>query len=539
MVRCTFRLIVAIVMLVAQRGEAAASPEIDAVPRAQALIEKQQWREALQLLEAAREKNGGNAEVLYLRGYVLYRLGELQSARAQLEEVTRIAPPALRSRYFLGRIALRQAHPREAIRWLKPLAERTPALEDSPAQLSKAYLETDQLAEAERWAEKAVAATPWDGALHYRLARIYQETGQREKAAQQFETSTQLHWEDRAAVEELLKSSNAIARGDLETARTIKTSLLKQSQIDPDVLVALGSLFATAGNHEEALDLFTEAAKRNPSLFQAQFDWGLALLKLGRAKEAIVPLTDCLGIAPGSADGNAALGLAYVMTEQFDAAISPLESVHAARPADLRAQGLLSLAYLRNGSPQKALPLIRASLERQKNDPKLYFLLIECLNGTEDQAGALAAAQEAVQKFPGLAKAHLAEGQQLARLGRYSEAGPAFAKAAELAPGDKEALLGLAEVQNKAGSYGESLETYHRVLAIDDADLTAQLGAARNLIASGKMIEAKEQLESALTTHTNSLQLHLELSRVYARLGDRNQAAEQTKIVESLRNTPR
>lgn len=150
----------------------------------------------------------------------------------------------------------------------------------------------------------------------------------------------------------------------------------------------------------------------------------------------------------------------------------------------------------------------------------------------------MAVAQEAAQKFPSLAKAHLAEGQQLARLGRYSEAGPAFAKAAELTPGDKEALLGLAEVQNKAGSYGESLETYHRVLAIDAADLTAQLGAARNLIASGKMIEAKKQLESALTTHTNSLQLHLELSRVYARLGDRNQAAEQTKIVESLRSTP-
>jgi Flp pilus assembly protein TadD len=192
---------------------------------------------------------------------------------------------------------------------------------------------------------------------------------------------------------------------------------------------------------------------------------------------------------------------------------------------------------LRSGAPAKAIPLVRSALEQQQSDPKLYFLLVECLNSAEDQNGALAVAQEAVRRFPDLAKAHLAAGQQLARLGRYSEAGPEFAKAAQLAPRTKEPLLGLAEVQNKAGQYSGSLATYRQVLEIDPTDLTALLGAARNLIASGNMAEAKQQLESAAAAHFDNPQVHMELSRVYARLGDREHAAEQSRLVERLRST--
>jgi tetratricopeptide (TPR) repeat protein len=510
----------------------------DSVLQAQGLIEKQDWKEALKVLDTAHARNASNAEIAYLRGYVLYRLGELKEARIQLEAVTRAAPPALRSRYFLGRMALQQAHPEEAIGWLQPLADLTPPVEDTPAQLSKAYLEAHRLAEAQKWAEKAVSLAPWDGALHYRLGRIYQERGEKDKASEQFKSSSELHWQDRAAVEDLVASSTAAGRGDLEQARSVKTSLLKRTGVDPDVLVALGSVFANAGKPEEALELFEVAAKRDESLFQARFDWGLALLKLGHPDEAIAPLRDCLRIAPASADGNAALGLAFVMAKKFDQAVAPLEAVLAARPGDVRTQGLLSVAYLRTDAPKKAIPLIRRSLERQKNDPKLYFLLIECLNRADDQTAALAVAQEALQRFPGLAKAHLAEAQQLARLGRYGEAGPAFSRAVDLAPGTKEPLLGLAEVQNKAGNYADSLTTYRKVLAIDAVDLTAQLGAARNLMATGKLAEAKEQLEQASAAHIDNPQVHMELSRVYARLGNRDQAAEQTRIVERLRSRP-
>ncbi len=509
--------------------------EPTAIPQAQALIRRENLKGALALLDAARSQNPNNPEILYLRGYVLYRLRELDSARAQLEPLTRRAAPALTSRYVLGRIAMLQGRPEEAINWLQLPAAAHPPIEDATAQLGKAYFDAQQLRKAEEWTTKALGLTPWDGTLHYRLARIYQQTGRAELAAREFKASIDLKGADREAVQKLVECAQDLSRGERASALRIRDELLSKPQLDPDVLVALGTSLATAGATAEAIPPFEEATHRDPSLFQAHFDLGLAYVKLGRPAEAIVPLQASLRIAPNSLEANSALASAYVLSGQFQQAVPPLEIVHGTQPDNLRASGLLALAYLRSGAPTKAAPIARALVQKEPGDAKLYFLLIECLNNTNDQAEALAIADEALRRFPDLAKASLAKAQQLARLGHYSEAGPLFLKAAEGAPGDIEPLLGLAEVQNKSGSYAESLATYERALQLDSDNLTAQLGTARDLVSLGEIAKARNVLERAAARHAESTQVHVDLSRVYARLGEKELAAEQVRLLERLR----
>src|SRR5947208_4723039 len=159
---------------------------------ARRLIDREQFQAALNLLDRARHEEPKNAEVLYLRGYALYRLHDLEKARMQLEEVTQLSPPALRARYFLGRIAMLQGRPEEAIRWLKAPAQQSSPIEDSPAQLGQAYLNAHQLEAARDWTNKALKITPWDGSLHYRLARIHQQLGDNDTAAKEFRSSLDL-----------------------------------------------------------------------------------------------------------------------------------------------------------------------------------------------------------------------------------------------------------------------------------------------------------------------------------------------------------
>ncbi len=392
--------------------------------RARKLIDQQQFQPALILLNRAVREEPKNPEILYLRGYTLYRLRHLNEAGMQLEEVTRLDPPALRACYFLGRIALLQGRPEDAIRWLKKPARESPPIEDSSAQLGKAYLDAHQLQAAREWTERALKTTEWDGNLHYRLARIYQQLGENGAAAKEFRASIDLKVADREAVEQLIVSSQQLAGGGVVAAREIRDSFLKQTQLDPDVLVALGSSFASAGLPADAARLFEAAANHDPASFEAHFDLGLALLNTKRTAEAIPALQAGLRIAPNSEECNAALGLSYVMLGKFQEALPALELVHSFQPGNVRTEGLLALTYLRTGAATKAIPLVKAILAKQNDDPKLYFLLIECLNSAEKQAEALVVAGQAVQQFPSLAKAHLAEGQQLARLGRYEEACP-------------------------------------------------------------------------------------------------------------------
>ena len=65
--------------------------------------------------------------------------------------------------------------------------------------------------------------------------------------------------------------------------------------------------------------------------------------------------------------------------------------------------------------------------------------------------------------------------------------------------------------------------------------MPARLGQARSLVALKQLEEARRVLESALPEDPANLTLRLELSRVYARLGQAGLAAEQAKIIEELR----
>src|SRR5205085_5294599 len=156
---------------------------------ARLLIDEGEFAKALVVLDSAKRESGPDSRVLYLRGYVLYRLDRLTEAKQQLKETLSLDPQNLQSRYILGRIAQSEGHKADAIRWLEPCAGADPPVEDAQARVSKLYWETGQIEQARAWTEKAVLATPWDGSLHYRLGRTYQQTGQEELAKKAFAAS--------------------------------------------------------------------------------------------------------------------------------------------------------------------------------------------------------------------------------------------------------------------------------------------------------------------------------------------------------------
>jgi tetratricopeptide (TPR) repeat protein len=470
------------------------------------------------------------AENVFDQAVRKYQGHDLESARRDFLNVVQSAPPALPSRYYLGRIALAEGKPAEAVRWLEPVVSQEPPFLDSTSQLAKAYVATGELAKARDLLTQALRAAEWDGSLHYRLGRIYQQMGETGLMKQEFAASARLKSADQEAVIKISECAKHLAEGRKQDAVEIRQQFLEDAKLDPDALVALGKIFTDAGLQVEALDLFKTAARRDPASFEAQYDLGLGFLNFGKTEEAQGVLEPAVRLQPHSRDANAALALAYAMNEKYAAAVPILESM----PKSPRIVSLLGLAYLRTGEAAKAVPLLRAAAGESK-DPKTYFLLIEGLNAIEDQAGALAAAETACQRFPELPRAHLARGQQLARMGRYSEALPDFQKALSLAPGDVDAQLGLADILQKQGDYERSLAAYEELVRRNHDNIAAQLGVARNLIFLRQFEQAREQLETWVREHPDDAQLRFELSRVYARLGDRDRAAEQTRILQQLR----
>ncbi|MFN9920419.1 MAG: tetratricopeptide repeat protein [Acidobacteriota bacterium] len=513
---------------------AATLPEM--MSEAERHLQAERFPQAQSLLEQILERDAKYVEAHYRLGYVLFRQRKLTSARLHLSATVRLAPPAHHARYFLGRIALLENKPLEAISWFQPIAASGETVFDVHSQLAASHAAAGQPLPAIPLLKRALASAPWDGSLYFRLGQLYQQTRRPELARDAFESSRRLKNADQQDVATLMQTATALTAGNRDQARQLSQKILNRSPIDPNALVALGVLYGEAGIAADALLAFERAAATDPAFFQAQYNHGLALLKSGQTPLAIPPLRRAAELLPQSFDANLGLGLALVIEGNYPAAIAPLEKARQADPAHARASSLLATAYLRSQQASQAVPLLQQAATAAPSDSSTALLLVEALNAAEKQEEALQAALAARGRFPSLPQAHLAAAQQFARLGQYQQARPAFEETLRLAPGLPEASLGLADTLQKNGAHPQALDFYRAALSSPSTSLAARLGLARSLGSLRRFAEARDLLEQGLPTHPNDLTLRLELSRVLLRLGLPELAAEQTRQIEALRS---
>ena len=506
--------------------------------QAEALIQRQQFGAAEPLLARAAGQDPSNVEVLYRLGYVRYRLRSFTSARQSFLAVVQAAPPAYYSRYFLGRIALAENNPREAVTWLEPVVAARQTVFDAASQLASAYVASADIKKAFAPLRTAIQETPWDGALYYRLGQLHRQTGDMDLAREAFENSRRLKVASREDVETILRISQAAGIGNAIEALQLGEPLLSRANAEPNLLVALGVIYGNAGWQDQALKAFNQAVARDPKLFQAQFNLGLALLKLGRTEEALGALEAAVALLPQSHDATLTLGLARVMSRRYAEAIAPLELARKIDAANPRIATLLATAYMRTGEATKAIPILRAATELLSQDSAPLFLLVEAQNAIGDTNGALETALRAQKLFPDSAQAQMAVAQQYARVGRYQHARPVFEQVLRLEPGHPEAELGLADTMQRAGDHSSAVDHYRQAIPASSTGLAARIGLARSLAALRRLDDAQKVLEETVTSHPADLSARLELSRVYMRQGKSDLASEQSKIVEQLRARP-
>ena len=518
------------------RSSPVASKTRELLGQAEAKIQAEQFADAETILNAARKLDPENAEAIYRLGYVRYRQRKLLQARADFIQVLKIAPPAYYSRYFLGRISLLENKPREAVTWLEPVAAANQSVFDSASQLASAYVAAGMRDKAVDALKSAISGAPWDASLYYRLGRLYAESGSRELASEALENSRRLRNASREDVETLMAVAQAVAAGNADAAKQTASRIVERTDADPNALVALGVIYGTASHSYSALDAFDRAAARDPQFFQAQYNRGLALLKLNKPAEALEPLARAVQLLPQSVEACRAYGLAAVMNQRYAEAVVPLERAFTASPADTRLGALLATAYLRTGSARKAVDVLSREGFRKAGDPATILLRVEALNAAEDPASALDAAREAQKLFPERPETSMALAAQLTRLGRYQEAQPAFAATLKLAPGYPEAELGLADTLARSGDHDAAVGHYRAAIGSPRTAIAARAGLGRSLIALRRFADARSLLEESVAAYPSESSLRVELSRTYARLGEQALAAEQTKIIEQLRN---
>jgi Flp pilus assembly protein TadD len=240
--------------------------------------------------------------------------------------------------------------------------------------------------------------------------------------------------------------------------------------------------------------LLNQALKRDPKNYQAWFDLGFVLNRLGRTEDSIHAYRQSVAAKPDVFESNLNLGLMLARSH------SP-ESERFLRAAT----NLKPTDHVEEGQARAWLSLGRL-LENDKPE------------------NALAAYQKAATLMPKDPEPHIFAGLLRERQKDFSGAENEYKQVLALDPRSTEAVIGLSNLYMKSHRISEA-EPLLRQLAserADDAGIHLQLG--RVLAAQGKKDDAIAEIQTALKQSPNDTEAQRDLADLYASTGKNNLA---------------
>ncbi len=294
-------------------------------------LKDERYREATDEFQAALALNPSLTPARYQLAVCRFALGDFRRAREEFERLDQETGGSPNIAYYLARLDLSEGNPEAAIKRLVRLV-KDPPFADTPYYLGKAYLERQQLDQAEKWLLAAAQANPRDYRVADHLARVYQREGRKADAEKQFEISSRLRQYYDQSAQEAVACSRMLETQPLDVARPACQRLFDLR--DPDRLTTLGLLYGQHGFYAEAVPPLEMASRLDPDSFEIQHDLGLTYFRLRRYAEACAALAKAVVLRPEFFGSNALLGAALYALGRDDAAYTALSHAHALNPQD-------------------------------------------------------------------------------------------------------------------------------------------------------------------------------------------------------------
>jgi tetratricopeptide (TPR) repeat protein len=260
-----------------------------------------------------------------------------------------------------------------------------------------------------------------------------------------------------------------------------------------------------AGDLSAAIREYQACIAAEPNRAEARSNLGAILAKQGRYQEAIEQYQAALRVATPEIAPRLRfnLALAYYKSFQIPEAVSELEKLHSAQPADLNIAVLLADCRLRTGEFKQAIDLLIPLEVSQPDQAALDYVLGMALI----RDGRVGEGQVRVNRILGRgesAEGHFLLGSALFTAGNFPAAAKEFSKAAALNPNVPSLHSYYGQALLFTGDPDGATEAFRKELAANPNDFDANLQLASILSHRGKPEEARPLLERAVQVRPGS-----------------------------------
>ncbi|MGH9938985.1 MAG: tetratricopeptide repeat protein [Blastocatellia bacterium] len=319
--------------------------------RAMELQQRSQWPEAAaawrKFLELDPQHAGAHANL----GAVLARLGQYDEAVKSYDNALRLNPQLTPALFNLGVAYYRAGQFAKAAETLSRYLAAKPDAWQAQQMLGLTLVELGRDEEATPLLEAALKANPQDVSLLFGLGLTYLRLNRPEVKTMIDRLAATAHG---APFAHLLKGQNYLADSDYHRAGEALEAAAKLSDDLPRLHFSLGVAYLRTSRNQEAIRAFERELQRLPRDYWTLYYLAFLHDAEGQFDAARERAQLALTLQPGSADASALLGKALLKQGKAAEAVPPLEIAVAQNPNDSNLRFQLARAYQQSGRRQDA-----------------------------------------------------------------------------------------------------------------------------------------------------------------------------------------
>ncbi len=371
---------------------------------------------------------------------------------------------------------------------------------------------------------------------NYQLGRFLLRTGNKnalKEAADRLKKALEIDARQYEVRFELIAAYREI--GDTASALAQLDILEDAKPSDARVNYVSALLYVDRGDMNLALAGFRESVRKDPNLYGAWQDLGLAYVKLNRWPEAVEAFAELAKRQQNSVEAAYLHGLALYNAKRVPEA--EIEARRALRldPAFAGAHTLLGIILAsKSTSYSEALDSLTQAVELAPENFDAVFYLGRVHYLLRDYANSIKSLQLALNLNPTSVETRFFLGTVLEALGDSEKALEAYQ---EIVQSDEKSFygqLGLGALLVKQGKLDEAVRALDNALAIDKDSFEANWALGRAYILQEKFTAALEPLQKAVILQPNRTDARYQFAITLRRLGKTEDATREFALVEKL-----
>lgn len=291
------------------------------------------------------------------------------------------------------------------------------------------------------------------------------------------------------------------------------------------------------GKYDDAIALLQSKGSQTPKPAGLSHAIGVVYYKKGDYMKAAEYLKQGVTENPGDKEAVQLLGLSYYRAGRPTEAIPYLEKVQTWYPqANVDASYVLGMSYIQAKDYPSARKAFAKMFDLPSDSAASYLLTARMLFRLEFNPVAEEYAQKAIAADPKLPLAHQLLGEIHMFMSKIPDAISDFQQELTINPAYPAVYYKLADAYSRVQKYEEAERLLQRSIWLDATSTGPYILLGKVLQKKGEPVLALGYLQRAANMDPNNPMTHQLLGQAYRDMGKSDEAAQELKIAEQLRN---